>query len=307
MNSRVTLLLLLGLVAPIGGAVHPPEAGDQVIIVTSSGVAAYDEVLEGLRKGIGRQSVYVLDLKQRDAEQLLQEALRLKTIKVVVTIGSDAAEVVVGRQPAAPVIAAATMPHLFPNDATHRPLAVIPVQTPLPALLENVKRVFPAKSRLGIIRNPTIADTGPEAMKMAAEASGFSLRIVDCPGPGQLLEALQSLKDLVDLVLCFPDASLYNSATVKPLVLASLRYRLPLVGFSESFARAGAVLGVYPDFGETGARAADLVLKVLNGQPIPRVEYVRNCKVAVNQNICRLLGLNYVQPPGAGQDFVVIR
>src|SRR5437764_9243516 len=108
-------------------------------------------------------------------------------------------------------------------------------------------------------------------------------------GPSQLLESLQSLKDQVDLVLCFPDAALYNSATIKPLVLASLRYRLPLIGFSESFARAGAVLAVYPDFVDMGARAADLIQRMLNGQTVPRLEHSRRSRIMVNQNITRLI------------------
>jgi ABC-type uncharacterized transport system substrate-binding protein len=309
MNSRFDFLLLLVLAwqFALGATVHPPAAGDQVLIVTSSGVPAYEEVLENLRKGISRQAVYVLDLKQKDADSILNVALRMKTIKVVVTIGSEAAETAVEQAPAAPVIAAATMPHLFPKDAVRHPLSVIPVQAPFSALLDNVKRVFPGKSRLGMIHNPTLPATGIEKMKSAAEAAGFRVRIVECAGPGQLLAALQSFKDQVDLVLCFPDASLYNSATVKPLVLASLRYRLPLIGFSESFARAGAVLGVYPDFAESGVHAADLVQKVLNGQPVSKVEHSRRWRVAVNQNICRLLGLSYTQPSGADVDFVVIR
>jgi ABC-type uncharacterized transport system substrate-binding protein len=112
---------------------------------------------------------------------------------------------------------------------------------------------------------------------------------VECAGPAQLLQVFQSLKDQVDLVLCFPDASLYNSATVKPLVLASLRYRLPLVGFSESFVRAGAAVGIYPNFREIGAQTADLALKALNRQPASRSETPRKYRVAVNQNITRLL------------------
>ena len=134
--------------------------------------------------------MYVLDLRQKDAEQILNEALRLKTIKVVVTIGSDAAESVLALHPAATVIATATMPQLFAREGGRgRPISVIPVQVPLPAVLEDVKRVFPGKVRLGMIRNPTLPDAGVDAMKAAAEAAGFAPKIVDCAGPGQLLES----------------------------------------------------------------------------------------------------------------------
>jgi ABC-type uncharacterized transport system substrate-binding protein len=201
------------------------------------------------------------------------------------------------------------MPYLLPKDtdARSRPVSLIPVQVPLATVLESLKRVFPAKSRLGMIRNTALPDAGPDTLKSTAEATGFAAKIVDCKGPAQLLQAFQSLKDQVDIVLCFPDATLYNSATIKPLVLASLRYRLPLAGFSESFVRAGAALAVYPDFHDVGTRSAELVQKVLNGQAVARVEHPRKFRIAVNQNITRLLGLSYSQPSGAAEDFLVIR
>jgi putative ABC transport system substrate-binding protein len=309
MNLRSPLSLLIALWPPaIWAAAHRPALGDQVMIVTNSGTPAYDEVLESLQKGLSRYAVCVVDLHQKEAGNDLGEGLRLKSLKLVISIGSEAAEAVTAQHPAVPLIATATLPQLFAKETSHiRMLSVLSVQVPLSLVLENVKRVFPAKSRLGIIRNPALADAGPESMKAEAEAAGFSVRVVECSSPGRLLDALQSLKDHVDLVLCFPDAALYNSATVKPLVLASLRYRLPLIGFSESFVRAGAVAGVYPDFREAGTRAAELAQRTLSGQPVSKIDHLRKCRVAVNQNISRLLGLSFAQPPGAGEEFIVIR
>ena len=294
--------------AAAGGS-HSPPAGEQVLVVTSSGVSAYEEVLDGLRKGVGLTAIYVIDLRQDDGQTMLNEALRMKSLRGVVTIGAEAAETVVPRHGSTAVIATAIAPNLLPKDAVGRgrTVSTIPVQVPLAALMDNIKRIFPRKPRLGVIYNPAVFDTGPEGLKAAAEAAGFKAKVVECAGPAQLLQVFQSLKDQVDLVLCFPDAALYNSATVKPLVLASLRYRLPLVGFSESFVRAGAAAGIYPSFREIGVQSAELIQKALGGQVVSRNETPRKFRVAVNQNITRLLGLSYSQPPEGSEEFLVIR
>jgi len=311
MRIRTSLLALAGVgwLCAARGASHPPPAGEQVLVVTSSGVSAYDEVLEGLRKNLNPATVYVVDLRQDGAQSLLNEALRGKAVRAIVTIGADAAEATVPRRGSTALIAAAITPNLLPKDVVGRgrTVSIIPVHVPLPTLLENVKRVFPKKPRLGMIYNPAVPEATPETLKAAAEAAGFKARIAECSGPAQLLQILQSLKDQVDVLLCFPDATLYNSATIKPLVLASLRFRLPLVGFSESFVRAGAAFGIYPNFHEIGGQSAALVQKALNGQAASRIEETRKFKMAVNQNITRLLGLSYSQPPEAGEDFLVIR
>jgi putative tryptophan/tyrosine transport system substrate-binding protein len=309
MNGTVQFLLLLAVTGMRATATHQPLAGEQILIVTSSGVPAYEEVLESMRKGMSQQAVYVLDVRQNDAEHILGEALRLKSVKVLVTIGGESAVAVLAQRSAIPLIATMVVPNQLTKDAGGRGrlASIVPVQVPLSTLLESVKRVFPAKSRLGMIRNAALPDIGPDVLRSTAEAAGFTVKIVDCSGPGELLQVFQSLKDQVDLVLCFPDATLYNSATAKPLVLASLRYMLPLIGFSESFVRAGAVLGVYPDFREMGIRGAELIQKVLNGQTLAKMEHPRKFRIAVNQNITRLLGLSYSQVFGAGEEFVVIR
>lgn len=62
----------------------------------------------------------------------------------------------------------------------------------------------------------------------------------------------------VDFVWTFPDSSLYNAATVRPLVNAAIKAKLPIVGFSEAFAKSGAALAVYPDYRRMGIQTAEL-------------------------------------------------
>jgi len=119
------------------------------------------------------------------------------------------------------------------------------------------------------------------------------VQIVDLSKPEELLTAVRSLKGRVDLVVCLPDGTLYNSATVKPLILAALESHLPIVGFSQNFVRAGAALGVYPDFRDIGAQTAEIAQKQLAGQPAGPVEGPRKLVVGVNQRVMRLLGLEY--------------
>lgn len=97
----------------------------------------------------------------------------------------------------------------------------------------------------------------------------------------------------MDFVLCLPDSTLYNSTTAKPLILASLNNRVPIVGFSANFVRAGAAIGVYPDFRDVGVQTGEIAQRGLAGQAIAADEGPRKVTVAVNQRVVRLLGLEY--------------
>jgi len=128
----------------------------------------------------------------------------------------------------------------------------VSLNIPLATIVQQVGRVLPGKRRLGVIRSASTAGPPPSALASQGDRNGFTIRVVDCEGPDKLIEAFLSLSNEADLIWCQPDSMLYNAATIKPLVLASLRHRLPIIGFSAAFVTAGAAVGIYPDFRATG-------------------------------------------------------
>jgi putative ABC transport system substrate-binding protein len=128
----------------------------------------------------------------------------------------------------------------------------------------------------------------------AVKQQGFTLHAAECSRPEDLVKTFLSLNGKADFVIALP----YNNTTVRPLILASLESRLPIVGFSSSFVHAGAALGIYPDFRDIGSQTADAVQKLIAGRTGMADESPRKLQVAVNQRVLRLLGLHYAQIPG---------
>jgi ABC-type uncharacterized transport system substrate-binding protein len=134
-------------------------------------------------------------------------------------------------------------------------------------------------------------------LEARARREGFALAVIDCEGAAQLMKALAAFKGKVDFLLCSPDPDLYNPVTIKPLILASLEERIPIIGFSPAFVRAGAVAGIYPDYRETGRQVAELALRVLRGEDRPLDDAPAKVRVALNQRVARLLGIEFRTPP----------
>jgi ABC-type uncharacterized transport system substrate-binding protein len=118
----------------------------------------------------------------------------------------------------------------------------------------------------------------------------MTLTLIDCSGPEHLMQSFHALQNRVDFVWVPPDGALYNSSTVKPLIRASIENRLPVVGFSASFVRTGAVAGVYPDYFEVGLQAGEMAKNYLSGANLMN-ESPRKIRAAVNPRVARLLGL----------------
>jgi len=168
----------------------------------------------------------------------------------------------------------------------------------IPQIIAGLRVVFPGANRIAVIRNPM----QPESVEVSGQAHQLpsaNVQVVDCAGPSDLLPALRKLRGQADFVICLPDSTLYNKTTVEPLILASLEHRIPLVGFSASFVRAGAAVGVYPDFADIGLQTTVLAERCLSG-PGVHEEYPRRTIVAANERVLHLLGRDYRERDNSG-------
>ena len=260
-----------------------------VVVVHESGVDAYAEALQGVGAVLGSTAYRLIDLQSATAARDLAGALEDKDVRLVIAVGSRALAEVQGRHAAVPVIATMVLRGSDADSAGGH----VALDIPLAQQLGAMRALWPKRTRVGIIRNPNFSRLAADVLEARARKEGFLPVIVDCDRPAHLLKAVATLKGKVDFVLCFPDPDLFNPVTIKPLVLASLEDRLPLVGFSPAFVRAGAAAGVYPDYREAGRQAGEMALRLLRGEETGPDVGPRKIQVAVNQRVVRLLGLDF--------------
>jgi ABC-type uncharacterized transport system substrate-binding protein len=313
------LLRTAGVVAAVAasllwGAQDSPALNTRIAVVTSSAVAAYNEALEGLKLGLGEgaQSLVVVDLRDGHRREDFARRLDKTMAGVAITIGTDATNALASQPNSIPfistmVLGSQTMKARRTTAPRQGCVGAVTLDVSVTSLLTELKRVFPGKTRLGLLRNPTRAGPSLADLRSQVQRAGFTLWTAEAAAPEQLLEAFHSLKGQVDFVWCLPDASLYTSATVKPLVMASLRNRLPIIGFSSGFVRAGAVVGVYPDFRDVGRQTAEMVRQYLVGHRPLGAQNPRKVNVAINQRAFRILGLQLPSPRGNSDSFVIFK
>jgi putative ABC transport system substrate-binding protein len=295
MSVRVYAVLVMALSIVLRQAVAfdtvPPVHVEQptVVIATSSAVEAFEEAVRGIQRGLGPSAkTVVVDLASKSQETA--NRLGGKDVRLLITVGTNAFESA-ARFGTAPILATMLLRADLAGAGLRPPNGAVALDVPLGDVLARMATVFPGKTRAAIIRNPDANGVSQSALAAQAKAAGMTLKVLDCPRPEKLLQLFLSLRGQVDFVVCPPDGTLYNGTTVRPLILASLENRLPVVGFSESFVRTGAVAAVYPDYFEVGSQAGELARKYLAGASLPANESPRKLKVAANPRVARLLGL----------------
>jgi putative ABC transport system substrate-binding protein len=241
-------------------------------------------------------------------EGRLRESLAKAQPVVAVAVGNGAAAALDHAAPAEltilyTVVLASDLESEGSQSRRYR--AAITIDLPPEALLSEVAKLFPGKLRIGVIRGPAQNEAYMKTFEQAARRNGLVPEVVNCDRPRDLVEDFLKLKARADLVWCPPNAQLYNSATLKPLLIASLTNRLPIIGFSEQFVQAGALLGGFADFPDVGRQTAALATRVARKEGVSAREPARRFRFAYNQRVARMLGLRAVIPEGSGEILVI--
>ena len=251
MLIRITIAVLTGMLAMAQASAQNPA----VIVVTSPGAEAYEQMLAGIREKF--PEVFVLDARN---EEQLREQIGRQRPALAVAVGADAS---LALERAASGKLPLLSSGVFECDMEHSAGApsafrsTVTVDLPAAVLMSELRRLFPGKSRIGLIQGPMQNDAYGKAFALAARQAGLTAEVVRCDDPRDLLEVFLKLKPRADLVWCPANPRLYNSATLKPLLMASITNRLPIIGFSEQFVQAGALFGGSADFVDVGRQTAE--------------------------------------------------
>lgn len=168
-------------------------------------------------------------------------------------------------------------------------LSAVYIDQPPGRQLELIRLALPAAREVGILVGADSRSQLPPLQKAAKERR---LNLVTAEAnQGNLFAALQSILADIDVLLAQPDPSVFNSQTAANILTATYRRHLPLVSFSPSWVKAGALLALYSTPAQIGARGGELLRPALQGKPLPPPQWPREFTVSVNRDVARSLGL----------------
>lgn len=278
---RPASILLTWLVLA-GAALAQPR----VLVVPSFGDPPYQGVLAGIRQVAFEVRVDSQALPPtRDAlERLVKEA---STDTVLVPLGSRATQAIADANPTLPVVACFL---LNANGLKSSPSWQSATLELPPDIQANwIRRVLPTARTAGILYNPAESAGRAEALAGALRRAGLSPQLAEAPRPADITAALEHLRDRADLLVSIPDLTVFNPITAKTIMLFSYRHRVPVIGLSQAWARAGALFSLEWDYEEHGRYCGQLALKALGiggrAQPQRKLLTSVNLRAAAHMHV----------------------
>jgi len=293
-RARRAALALATLTAPL---LATPAAGAPaaVALIQSGPLAPYEQAAAAFAASCpGSLTRFALD--EADPEALLRR-IRAGRPEVIVAIGLKAALFARDQLARTPLVFCVVPNHErfeLAGGSVTGVSADVPPERDLAAL----RVALPGVKRVGLLFGRASGAALARHARAAAVAAGLVLVEAPVASLSELQEAARRVTDRVDALWLPADPTVATPEAFRALLDLSLARRKPLLVFSESLVRAGALVAVSPDYAWMGSQAAELVRRILSGERAGDIGVVplRRTRVVVNAAAARALGC---PPPSA--------
>lgn len=275
-----------------------------VVVLLSGDSEPYLDVVAGIQSVVDQSSPNIklrkVFLEHVDQAALLQPGEN----DLLVAVGTRATEYALAKTPPFPV---------FSTFVTHNSLLsvvsgdggtgsafpehlrrVVVLDQPAQRVISLVKLIAPEVKKLGAVVNGS-APNRLDEFKSAIEGEQLGLEVAELFNDSNPIKDLKRVFSVSDVFVVIPDRSRFNSKVAKWILFLSYRHRVPVIGYSQKYTDAGALMSLYTSPFQIGLDTGEqLVEMFLAGKADSRAEtiqYPRYFNLAVNDTVADSLGI----------------
>jgi putative ABC transport system substrate-binding protein len=308
---------LLIWLAALGSGVGFAGARDLVTVIKTREAEPYETALKILQKTLKEKGVeaqfgeVLLPDDSRGKDDRLAE-VRKKNPQLLITLGSAATERAAKVIKDTPVLFCMVLNpqasgfvrsmSASGNNLTGASLDIAPqVQ------FEAIRSVVPHAKKIGVIYNPQETEGVIQQARKAAREMGLELVAVPISSGDKVPDALRTLDKSVDALWSVADSTTFTPASMEFIFLHTLRSKLPFMGLSPAFVKAGALLALAIDYQEVGAQCGGLAAKILSGESPSALPITTPQKTTLHVNLKTAETLGLKIPSDRLKGAVVLR
>ncbi|MGA2090908.1 MAG: ABC transporter substrate-binding protein [Endomicrobiales bacterium] len=235
-------------------------AEKNIAIFFSSNTSFYSAAATGIKKKLNKKTGLVI------TEYMLNNLDSIKAIKnahpdLLITIGTEATDVAVKQFPTIPTIFSMVLdPHYSGPNITGISLDMQPHPQ-----FELLKSLCPLVRKIGVLYSLSTTKDVIDRAKLAAHEMNIELVSLKVDSFEDVYSAIRFLGNQVDALWMVPDTTIYTTHTTQDILLYSLRKKLPVIGLSPAYVKAGALFSLSYDYEDIGRQTGTIALQILDG------------------------------------------
>jgi putative ABC transport system substrate-binding protein len=274
-----------------------------IAVVLSRDIAPYRDALEGFEGHLtaSRKPFKLIDFNieawSHDPAALIDK-IRSRRPVLILTLGSAATDFVSDRVQDVPVIFSLVLPSTGSGSlehlrGTHRNIAGATMEIPIALQFEKIRSLIPEARKVGVLYDPQVSGPVIDAARAVASGAGMTLVPLSVSSEGDVVRETEDLAERVDVLWSVADSTVFTPQGLKHILLATLRNRIPFVGLSPAFVKAGALLALSCDYEDIGRQSAEIAVRVLDGERPDRIPTAvpRVVNLSLNMNTARQINV----------------
>lgn len=289
-------IFLLYAFIPTGFAMA--QSPSTIIVIPTKTGGVYQEFLQAFRKSLAHSGssakVKIVESDRIDASLFNRENAQL-----VVTVGTAATQKVFQLNTSLPVLGTLVprnsfrvLEQLASQKGRKFSRSTILLDQPSTRHMGLIREILPNKNMVSVVLGPDTRFLKTE-LTSAAKQKGIRIRIETMGYAQHLIDPLNRALEDTDAFMAVADNVVSNRQTVQNLLLTTYRQKVPVIGYSRAYVRAGALAAVYSTPEQIGKQAGELAAELVKGGrwSLPASLYPKYFSVDVNRDVARSLGI----------------
>ena len=262
------------------------ESIRNVVIITSSNSSYQLQTAAGIRENLEQQDVRTLIISNEDFatssqnEKTLYVAIGDNAIKGLYEYDKDAFVLrITSRQD--------------PDSKYTSAQSDLITAQPECRHIQLIKALNPYWNTVGVLSSVGSSDIAAALTRCAIEYN-INLQVYAITDNSDLLVTLEAAIEDNRVLLAITDPLIYNSHSVKNILLTAYRHRKPVIGYSDSFVQAGAVAAVYTSPQTVSDMAASIITDFFdnNWQFARNIYSTSDFSISINRQVATSLEIS---------------
>ena len=174
-------------------------------------------------------------------------------------------------------------------------ISAIYLDQPWKRQLNFIRAILPEYRRIGLLYSvQTLTDLTLLRKQVAKRDVRLTAKLVS--SEDMLFSTLDDVLNNSDILLSLPDTMIYNSTSIRNILLSCYRSAIPFIGLSQAYVNAGAIGAIFSSQQQLSEQATEAIHLFLQNGNLPKPEYSHDFTISLNSEVARSLDIQLPSP-----------
>ena len=165
------------------------------------------------------------------------------------------------------------------------------INQPISRYVSLFKVIFPKGKSLAFVVTKENKKTSLQ-LEEVLKTNVIAYKAINISQDSNITQILINTLSANDILLALPDVVIYNASTAKNIILSTYHKNVPIIAYSKSFAKAGALISLYSSIDNVANKTANVVTEIINNGPRSEKEYYPDdFTIETNSAVARSLNI----------------